>query len=57
LWPLEIAADLLESVEWAASHPSYNQAHKGAHNWSKEKADAIRPANLRVAGSFCDTEQ
>jgi len=28
--PLEIPADLLESVEWATSHPSYLQAHKGA---------------------------
>jgi len=41
------------SVEWAASHPSYIQAHKGAHNCSKRReCDAIRPASLRITGSF-----
>src|SRR6266850_6398381 len=31
----EIPADFLKSVEWAASHPSYIQAYKGAHNCSQ----------------------
>ena len=30
LWLLEISADFLKSVEWATSHPSYIQPHKGA---------------------------
>jgi hypothetical protein len=32
---LEISRDFLKSVEWAASHPSYAQEPKGAHNGSQ----------------------
>jgi hypothetical protein len=32
--PLEIPGNFLNSVEWAPSHPSFVQAHKGAHHSS-----------------------
>jgi hypothetical protein len=33
--PLEISINFLKSVEWGASHPSYIQERKGAHNGSQ----------------------